>query len=186
MDSHYTSGICIVYTINYPNLMSTLRLNTFNNSTTLRGTILKKRIVFGILAFIYVLIIFFLTCQGMKETEALSDGVNSIVQKSGIIMPEHDLRNLFHVPMYFIFGILLLLFFDSMSWKLGRIIVLGSFVGFVDEFIKIFLPTREFDFFDLIRDFVGLLLAFIFYVMIKEQFKRRRIIGEHHEKNPRR
>ncbi len=65
--------------------------------------------------------------------------------------------------MYFGLGIILLLFFYSMSWKLKRVIAVGTVVGFIDEFVKVFLPTREFDFFDLIRDFIGIVMAYCLF-----------------------
>ena len=127
---------------------------------------MKNRIIYAVISVLYIILIFFLTFQGENETEALSDGVNSYVQNIGIIMPAHELRSWVHIPMYFELGIFLFLFFISMSWKLRWGIVLGLLVGLVDEFVKLFLPTREFDFFDLIRDFIGVAIAFFILFLL--------------------
>lgn len=39
------------------------------------------------------------------------------------------------------------------------IILIGCGVGLIDEGIKVLLPTREFDATDLMRDFIGMVLA---------------------------
>ncbi len=53
----------------------------------------RKRILYGIFIVAYIVLIFFLTFQGEKDTVALSDGVNRYVQDVGIIIPEHKLRS---------------------------------------------------------------------------------------------
>ena len=40
---------------------------------------MKKQNICGLLVILYIFLIFFLTFQGQKETEALSDGVNNLV-----------------------------------------------------------------------------------------------------------
>ena len=39
------------------------------------------------------------------------------------------------------------------------ILAVGCCVGLIDEGIKVLLPTREFDFVDLVRDWIGVSVA---------------------------
>lgn len=39
------------------------------------------------------------------------------------------------------------------------IILIGCGIGLIDESIKVLLPTREFDFVDLVKDWVGVAVA---------------------------
>ena len=41
------------------------------------------------------------------------------------------------------------------------ILAAGCCVGLIDEGIKVLLPTREFDFVDLVKDWVGIIFAII-------------------------
>ena len=57
--------------------------------------------------------------------------------------------------MFFVFGVILSLFGRECGWRWWVIILIGCGVGLIDEGIKVLLPTREFDFVDLVKDWVG-------------------------------
>lgn len=52
------------------------------------------------------------------------------------------------------------------------ILTVGCCVGLIDEGIKVLLPTREFDFVDLVKDWVGIGLA-AFVVLILKRSEAR-------------
>jgi len=49
------------------------------------------------------------------------------------------------------------------------IILIGCGIGLVDESIKMLLPTREFDFVDLVKDWVGVTAAMLVIWLIKRK-----------------
>ncbi len=119
----------------------------------------KRKIVYGTLVILYIILIFALTFQSLKDTVALSDRVVKAVSNTGYKVAQKNLRSLVHIPMYFGLGVLLTLFVKNRGWKWYWAIVAGCTMGLVDETVKIFLPGREFDLGDLGRDVVGVVLG---------------------------
>ncbi|MHA2036932.1 MAG: VanZ family protein [Promethearchaeota archaeon] len=86
------------------------------------------------------------------------------------------LNPLLHVCEY---GLLTFLIFFGFYSKVKPIYLLGSsfFYAFLDEVHQYFVPNRYFDIFDLIIDFVGIMLGFISYLLVKKaylSFKKKR------------
>lgn len=100
-----------------------------------------------------------LTCQTPEQTKALSDGLRDWLNGHGLTVLSKDLRKNIHVIEYFIFGIVLGLFGHTFEWKLWATLLAGYTAGLLDEGIKVFLPTREFDSGDLVRDVIGISIA---------------------------
>ena len=143
----------------------------------------KKRVFWGLLTFLYIVLIFMLTFQGKKETEALSLGAENIVQSVGIYMPGHDLRSLAHIPLYFGLGVLCACFMNSMKWSTCIAVIVGFIVGVLDETVKILLPTREFDIGDVMKDIIGVCIGVIVIIAIDYIRKRCRLVGDFSEKS---
>ncbi len=97
-----------------------------------------------------------LTCQTPEQTKALSNGLRDWLNEHGLTVLSKDLRKNIHVIEYFILGIVLGLFGHLHGWKLWKTLLAGYATGLLDEGIKVFLPTREFDSGDLIRDVIGI------------------------------
>ena len=49
------------------------------------------------------------------------------------------------------------------------VLAAGCCVGLIDESIKVLLPTREFDFVDLVKDWVGVAAAMLVIWLIKRR-----------------
>ena len=47
--------------------------------------------------------------------------------------------------------------------------VVGCCVGVVDEGIKVLLPTREFDLFDLVKDWIGMAIALLLMSALRKK-----------------
>ncbi|MBQ9664504.1 MAG: VanZ family protein [Oscillospiraceae bacterium] len=89
----------------------------------------------------------------------LSEGLRLWLERFGITTTFHGIRSNAHLVMFFVFGVILSLFGRECGWRWWVIILIGCGVGLIDEGIKVLLPTREFDATDLMRDFIGMVLA---------------------------
>ena len=121
---------------------------------------LKKR-VYGILLAAAVIAILLLTFQDSAGTVRLSEGLRLWLERFGIHSDFHSFRSNAHLVLYFLFGLILSLFGRECGWRWWVILVVGCCVGVVDEGIKVLLPTREFDLFDLVKDWIGVVAAML-------------------------
>ena len=118
---------------------------------------LKK--VYGILLAAAVITILLLTFQDAEGTVRLSEGLRHLLEQFGLEMTFHGIRSNAHLVVYFILGVVLTLYGRECGWKWWIIVLAGCLFGVFDEGIKVFLPTREFDALDLMRDWIGIALA---------------------------
>ena len=124
------------------------------------GNDVKKR-VYGILLIAAALTIFLLTFQDAAGTVRLSEGLRLWLERFGLKSDFHSIRSNAHLVLYFLFGIVLCLFGRECGWRWWVILAAGCCVGLIDEGIKVLLPTREFDFVDLVKDWVGVVAAML-------------------------
>lgn len=119
---------------------------------------LKKK-VYGILLLAAVVVILLLTLQDAAGTVKLSEGLRLWLERLGLKSDFHSFRSNAHLVLYFLFGIVLCLYGRECGWRWWVIILIGCGIGLIDEGIKVLLPTREFDFVDLVKDWVGVAVA---------------------------
>ena len=119
----------------------------------------KTAAIFLILALLMVL---FFTFQNPEKSRILSESVRMWLGNIGIEVKYHTLRSNVHILEYFILGIALTTFCRS-PW-IGALISCG--IGLLDECLKIFLPGREFSTGDLIRDFIGVVIAIVIVTVV--------------------
>ena len=81
------------------------------------------------------------------------------LENQGLMIESHALRSNIHILEYFILGLAVLAFGMSRGWKLSTCVIIGFLIGLIDEGIKVLLPTREFDVVDLVKDWVGVVVA---------------------------
>ncbi len=116
-----------------------------------------------VLAILVVLLsvaaVFFLTFQSAADTVFLSETIRVFLSEHGIGVGSKALRHFVHVPLYFLLGLVVILSGRVIGIKLHVAMLFCFSVGFVDGLVKIPLPTREFDFLDLMLDYAGVLLA---------------------------
>ena len=117
-----------------------------------------KKIIYGILL-IAVVVILLLTLQDAAGTVKLSEGLRLWLERFGLESDFHSFRSNAHLVLYFLFGIVLCLYGRECGWSWWVILAVGCCVGLIDEGIKVLLPTREFDFVDLVKDWVGVAAA---------------------------
>ena len=120
----------------------------------------KKR-VYGILLIAAALTILLLTLQDSAGTVKLSEGLRLWLERFGLKSDFHSIRSNAHIILYFLFGIVLCLYGRECGWRWWVILLVGCSVGLIDESIKVLLPTREFDFVDLVKDWVGVAAAML-------------------------
>ncbi|MEF2675193.1 MAG: VanZ family protein [Eubacteriales bacterium] len=118
-----------------------------------------KKVVYGVLLVAAVLTIFLLTFQDAAGTVKLSEGLRLWLERFGLKSDFHTFRSNAHLVLYFLFGIALCLYGRECGWSWWAILAVGCCVGLIDESIKVLLPTREFDFVDLVKDWVGVSVA---------------------------
>lgn len=121
---------------------------------------MKKR-VYGILLIAAALTILLLTLQDAAGTVKLSESLRLWLERFGLKSDFHSFRSNAHLVLYFLFGIVLCLYCRECGWSWWVIILIGYGIGLFDESIKVLLPTREFDFVDLVKDWVGIVFAII-------------------------
>lgn len=134
---------------------------------------LKKRkwiTIYGVMLAGILLLNAFLTFQSPEETVSLSEGLRHWLERFGYRSDYHQFRSNAHLVMFFLIGILLGLFGQQIKWSWKQIILIGLLLGCIDEGIKIYLPTREFDPMDLLKDWIGVVIAFI-ALIIKDRIK---------------
>ena len=134
-----------------------------------------KRIVYGILFALALLGILFLTLQSPAGTLKLSRVVRLWLKGVGIKCKTHVIRKNAHLVEYFVLGIVLSLYGRQAAWKRTTVLISGSVIGLLDECLKVFLPTREFEFDDWVRDCVGIVVAVLLFWIIQ------RFVIRHHK-----
>lgn len=128
---------------------------------------MKKR-VYGILLIAAALTILLLTLQDAAGTVKLSEGLRLWLERFGLKSDFHSIRSNAHLVLYFLFGIVLCLYGRECGWRWWVVILIGCGIGLIDESIKVLLPTREFDFVDLVKDWIGVATAVV-TVRIKQK-----------------
>ena len=118
-----------------------------------------KKKVYGILLLAAVVLILLLTLQDAAGTVKLSEGLRLWLERFGLKSDFHSFRSNAHLVLYFLFGIVLCLYGRECGWRWWVILAAGCCVGLIDESIKVLLPTREFDFVDLVKDWVGVVVG---------------------------
>ena len=119
----------------------------------------QRKTIYGALLIAILALNLFLTLQSPDGTVRLSEGLRLWLERFGITTTFHGIRSNAHLVMFFVFGVILSLFGRECGWRWWVIILIGCGVGLIDEGIKVLLPTREFDATDLMRDFIGMVLA---------------------------
>ena len=114
-----------------------------------------KHIISGILLLLVVAGVIFLTLQGPEDTVKLSESFRKVAWQIGYTGDARQFRSDIHIIEYFIVGLFAVIFVKSIGIKIWIGIVSTCIIGILDETVKILLPTREFSFIDLIKDFAG-------------------------------
>ena len=120
-----------------------------------------KKKVYGILLLTAVVVILLLILQDAAGTVKLSEGLRLWLERFGLKSDLHSICSNAHLVLYFLFGITLCLYGKECGWSWWVIILIGCGIGLIDESIKVLLPTREFDFVDLVKDWVGIIFAIV-------------------------
>lgn len=124
------------------------------------------QVILGMIVLLVLLTVLFLTFQGPEDTVSLSEKVRSIAVNLGYTGSLKQFRSDIHMVEYFGVGLTVALFFHVMGWKkwVGALIALSF--GLMDETIKIYLPTREFEGIDFVKDIVGVGVAFGIFMVV--------------------
>jgi len=118
-----------------------------------------KRTIYAILLILTLLTILFLTFQDSAGTVKLSEGIRLWLEQFGIHSDFHSFRSNAHLVVYFVLGLILSLYGKEAGWRWYVVLAVGCGFGLLDEGMKIWLPTREFDAFDLMKDWIGVGIA---------------------------
>ena len=89
-------------------------------------------------------------------------------------MSFHTIRSNAHFVLYFIFGLILSMYGLQVGWNRKIILLTGIIFGMFDEGIKVFLPTREFDILDLLRDWIGVGFALVIVIFLSRNHNKDR------------
>ena len=121
-----------------------------------------KKWIMRALSVLLIVGIFYLTFQNPKQTHQLSKGLRNLLEIINIHVDNNHLRHYIHYVIYFVLGIVL-----SLWLKNWRALVTGLLIGILDEVVKIWLSTREFDAGDMARDFVGIVSAWLIMIAFR-------------------
>ena len=80
------------------------------------------------------------------------------------------MRSNVHILEYFIVGLAVCGFFKSRGWKVWGGAAVGCGIGVIDERIKVLLPGRELEIYDLIRNCLGVLIT-----VVAKRLKKREV-----------
>lgn len=116
----------------------------------------RRKLIYGLLLVVVVSVNLYLTLQQPYETVKLSEGIRIWLEQFGYYSDFHTFRSNAHLIIYFVLGMALMLFGHECNWNWWWVLLIGCLLGFFDEGIKIYLPTREFDVIDLFRDWIGI------------------------------
>lgn len=86
----------------------------------------------------------------------------------GIQVEYKSLRSNIHILEYFIVGLAVCGYCRSRGWKNWVGMIVGCGIGVVDESFKVLLSGREFSTGDLVRDFIGVALAFTIISLVQK------------------
>lgn len=95
-------------------------------------------------------------------------GIRSLALKIGYRGMALQFRSDVHLVEYFVVGLVVILYFKTMGWKTWLGAIFACIIGLAEETLKIFLPTREFGYVDLIKDLVGIGVALLIVVIISK------------------
>ena len=123
----------------------------------------KTAAIFLILALLMVL---FFTFQNPEKSRILSESVRMWLGNIGIDVEYKSLRSNVHILEYFIVGLAVCGYCRSRGWKNWVGMIAGFGIGVVDECVKTLLPGREFEVYDLLKNWLGVLVAVLIAVLI--------------------
>ena len=113
-----------------------------------------------------LLMVLFFTFQNPEKSRILSESVRMWLGNIGIDVEYKSLRSNVHILEYFIVGLTVCGFCRSRGWKNWVGMIAGSGIGVVDECMKTLLPGREFSTGDMVRDFVGVVVAVVVSIAV--------------------
>lgn len=138
-----------------------------------------KKIAASILLVLVLASVLFLALQGPTETNDLSNKVRRFFTSLGYKGNNRQFRSDFHLIEYFAVGIASILFCRAMGWKIWIGLVITCLFGFLEETLKIFLPTREFGVVDFVKDCIGALIASVIVFSVVSVKRLRQHIIKH-------
>lgn len=122
-------------------------------------------ILSGIIVVAMIAGIFFLTFQSPQQTIKLSETVRIWLKNMGWELTPKQIRSYVHIPMFFLLGLTIFFFGRAMRWKWFVSLLFAMSIALVDEGIKVLLPTREFDYKDLLKDYLGIGISGILFIV---------------------
>lgn len=120
-----------------------------------------KKLIAATLMILAIAMVLFFTLQNPERSRDLSESVRVWLDSIGIRVGYYALRHNIHILEYFVVGLIIFGFSKTMKWKLWIGTIVSVLIATIDECIKHFIPGREFDVSDLIRDWIGIAIACI-------------------------
>lgn len=145
----------------------------------------KKRIIYGILVIIWMVLVFVFSSQNGEESKRtsgyFSDKVVQIIAsvKTDINVEDTEeiisfiIRKMAHFSIYFVGGILIFNFVNTFPLKLRNVMLLAFVLGCVysisDEIHQLFISERAGQIRDVLIDSTGVLIAILLMGKFKEE-----------------
>lgn len=127
----------------------------------------KRKTAAAIFLILALAMVLFFTLQKPEQSRDLSEAVRMWLGNIGIQVEYKSLRSNIHILEYIIVGLAVCGFCRSRGWKVWIGAGIGCGIGVVDESFKALLPGREFSTGDLVRDWIGTLLAIVVISIIR-------------------
>lgn len=145
----------------------------------------KKRIIYGILVIVWMVLVFVFSSQNGEESKRtsgyFSDKVVQIIAsvKTDINVEDTEeiisfiIRKMAHFSIYFVGGILIFNFVNTFPLKLRNVMLLAFVLGCVysisDEIHQLFISERAGQIRDVLIDSTGVLIAILLMGKFKEE-----------------
>ena len=97
--------------------------------------------------------------------------------------PSYD--KLAHFLLFAFVSINVVFYFSKNTKKLGRVFGLVSMLPILTEVIQIYIPGRNYDVYDILADYIGLVMGIFIFVILKKQFIAiYKLFGDKYIPNP--
>lgn len=145
----------------------------------------KKRIFYGILVILWMILVFSFSSQNGDESQSTSDIITDriveVITKINTNVEYENtrdcisfiIRKLAHFSIYFIGGVLIFNFMNTFSMKLKYTILLSIIFGVLyaisDEFHQLFIAERSAQVRDILIDSSGIIIATFLISKLEEE-----------------
>ena len=131
----------------------------------------RKKIINIILLITWMIIIFLMSSFPGNESSEQSNFIVNIIIKlfniSNLELLGYIVRKLAHISEFFILGLLFINLMKLYNKRLYLGIIFSYIYAITDELHQLFIPDRSCQITDTLIDLIGIVIAYVLYILIK-------------------